>query len=80
MTGRRGLLQWQRTCPDAVERIALGGGQVAVGGRAQVQDGQALVGDAVGVLADQELVVGAVDGVVQDALVQPDLHARALAY
>jgi hypothetical protein len=36
------------------------------------------VGNAIGMLSDQALVVGAVDGVVQDASVEADLHLADL--
>ena len=63
----------QPTCPGALESIEVGGGHVTSSCRSEVEDGLAFDWDAIGVLGDQELVVGTVDGVVQDGPVQPDL-------
>ena len=41
----------------------------------RIEDGLSFAGDAVDVLGDEELVVGTVDGVVEDSSVQPDLRA-----
>ena len=65
--------------PDAFEAFEVGGDHVAAVGTAEVEQRSARVQDAVGVLADEELVVGAEDAVVKDSPVQPDLHAALVA-
>ena len=72
---------------QAAEEIAAGlhalgiarGDHVAISGAAQLKDGGRPGGSAVSVLADQQLVVGVIDGAVHDSRVKPDLHFALLA-
>ena len=65
--------------PDALEAFKVGADHIAATGLAQVEHRGATSGNAVEVLANEELLVGAVDGVVQDSLMHPDFGCAVLA-
>ena len=66
--------------PDPLEAFEVGGQDLAAGDLAQVPDRSAERGHAVDVRVDQELVVPAVDRVVQDGAVEPELDALGAAH
>src|SRR5260221_10476340 len=68
-----------RGFPDPFEAVQVDGRELAAGDLAQVPQWCAGCGHALNVGVDQELVVAAVDRVVQDRLVQAELGARHLA-
>src|SRR5437868_9303719 len=70
---RRSLTKRHGSSPYAFEAVKVEGGHLAAVGSAQAEHGCPSGWDAVGVLVDQELVIGAVDRVIQHGAVEPDL-------
>lgn len=69
------VLHRLRRRPDPLKAVKVRGGDVAPFESVVAEHGGTSRRDAVSVLVDEELVVRAVDRVVQDDLVQPDLDA-----